>query len=81
MSILHQKNQYFKTKDKEEMIRDNERNFVEAPGISVDGPFKYMSKDQVEEVHKEITVRMEELEDSGLTRNELLYNEPDSLGI
>lgn len=38
----HQHNQYLVTEDKEEILRDNERNFVEAYE-SPQGPFKFMS--------------------------------------
>ena len=61
---------------KEELLRENERNFVEAAGSSVAGPFKYMSKEQVELIHEEIDERLQELEDTGLTRNEILFEDP-----
>ena len=34
--------------DQEELIRDNERNFIEGPSASVYGPLKYMSKEVVD---------------------------------
>ena len=57
------------------MIRENEKNLVEASSISVDGPFKYMSKARISEVHDEISERMEELQATGLTRNEILFDD------
>ena len=59
------------------MIRDNERNLIEGPTASVDGPFKYMSKERIDQIHLEIDERMEELEESGLTRNEILFDDPN----
>ena len=34
MTLLHQHNKYMATKDSEEMLRDNEKNFIEAAGMS-----------------------------------------------
>ena len=62
--------------DKEEMIRENERNFIEGPSQSVYGPFKYMSKETVDMIHEEIDERMQELEMTGLSRNEILFDDP-----
>ena len=66
------------TESKEELIRDNERQFIEASGISAKGPLKYMSKVDIDKVHEEIDVRMQELEDTGLSRNEILLDDPVS---
>ena len=60
--------------EKEERIRDNEINFV-AGYTAPDGPFKYMSQAAKEKVHQEIDERMQELEDTGLTRDEILFEE------
>jgi len=54
-------------------LRENERNFVDAYGSPV-GPFKWLTNDQIKKVHLEIDKRMEELEATGLTREELLYD-------
>ena len=43
-SLLHHHNQYMIPKDKEEAIRENERNFIEAY-LSPEGPNKWMSKE------------------------------------
>ena len=64
----------------EERIRDNEINYVggyQAP----DGPFKYMSKAAKDKIHQEIDVRMQELEDTGLTRDEILFEEQKGLKL
>lgn len=50
-------------------------HFVEGPNVSTDGPFKYMANDRIDHIHMEVDKRMQELEDSGLTRMEILYND------
>jgi hypothetical protein len=72
-SLLHQHNQYMTPKDKEVAVRENERNFVEAY-LSPEGPSKWMSKEDLEYVHSQLDRRMQELEDSGLTREEILHD-------
>lgn len=57
------------------MERDNELHFIEGPNVSADGPFKYMSEERIDHIHLEVDKRMQELEDSGLTRQEILYND------
>ena len=37
---------------------ENERNFIEASSASVDGPFKYLSAERIEQIHEEIDERM-----------------------
>jgi len=61
--------------DFEEIERDNELHFVEGPNVSTDGPFKYMSEERIDQIHLEVDKRMQELEDSGLSRQEILYND------
>lgn len=73
-SLLHQHNEYMPLgpDEREEMIRENEINYVEGyqgPG----GPLKYMSEEAKEKVHQEIDQRMQEIEDTGLTRSEILH--------
>ena len=36
---------------------------------------KWLSEKELEQIHVEIDERMQELEDSGLTREEILYDE------
>lgn len=36
---------------------------------------KYLSPDKINAIHVEIDTKMQELEDSGLTREEVLFNE------
>ena len=57
------------------MIRENERNFVEGTSASAEGPLKYMSSAQLDLIHEEIDDRMQELQDTGLTRNEILFDD------
>lgn len=57
------------------MLRENERNFIEGTSASAEGPFKYLSKERIAAIHDEIDVRMQELEDTGLTRNEILFED------
>lgn len=77
-SLLHKHNNYEKPiASKEDLLRDNEINFVEGPSASVDGPFKYMDKQRIDEIHLEIDERMSELSDSGLSRNEILFETPN----
>lgn len=59
--------------DKEEILRDNERNFIESAGSPL-GPIKYMVPEQLAKIHQQIDIKMQELEDSGLTREEILYD-------
>lgn len=56
------------------MHRENEKNFIEGYG-SPTGPFKFMKPSQIEQIHFEIDKKMQEMEESGLTREELLYNQ------
>lgn len=76
-SLLDKHNATTKPLDsKEEMIRDNEMNYVEGASSNVDGPFKYLSRERIEQIHLEIDTRMQELTESGLTRNEILFEDP-----
>lgn len=73
-TLLHQHNQYMPLgrEEREEMIRENEINYVQAyQGPS--GPLKYMSEEAKEKVHQELDLRMQEVEDTGLTRSEILH--------
>ena len=56
------------TESAEHLIRENERNFVEGAMIAADGPFKYLSREQVNAIHLDIDDRLRELEATGLTR-------------
>lgn len=57
-----------------EMIRQNEEKFAEG-WRTQEGPLKYMEMEQREAVHNEIDIRLKELEESGLTREEILFNQ------
>ena len=61
----------------EELIHfQNERRFIEGSSASVEGPFKYLTAERIQEIHDEISERMQELQDTGLTRNEILFDDP-----
>lgn len=55
------------------MERENEWNFVDAYHNPA-GPLKWMSWDEKDAIHSMIDVKMQELEDSGLTREEILHD-------
>lgn len=79
---MHQHNKYMSpdASEKEELLRENEMNYVSGY-LAADGPFKYMSDAAKEKVHMEIDERMQELEDTGLTRNEILYEEQKGIRL
>jgi len=75
--LLHHHNNYMTGKDNaEELIRENERNFIEGVSSNPDGPFKYLDKDVVNQVHNEVDERLRELEETGLSRQEILFDDP-----
>jgi ribosomal protein S18 len=55
---------------------DNVNTFAEGYK-SLSGPMKYMSKREKEAVHLEIDKKLQELEDTGLSREEILYDKPE----
>ena len=59
--------------EREEVSRENEKNFIEGY-LTPTGPFKYLGAEQISQIHTDIDYKMQELEDSGLTRDEILYN-------
>jgi hypothetical protein len=65
---------------REEQIRENEQNFAEGT-LTKEGPFKYLSAEERETVHHQIDLRMEELEESGLTREEILYDSTQGIPL
>jgi|LakMenEpi03Aug12_release.lakeMendotaPanAssembly.Ray.scaffolds.fasta_scaffold300994_1 hypothetical protein len=58
----------------EELIRDNELNFVQAYGTD-QGPLKYLTQDQKDLIHNQIDRMMEEIEATGLSRFEILHEQ------
>jgi hypothetical protein len=56
-----------------EKLRDNEKHQVDAYH-STEGPLKWMSKEEKEKVHSLVDAKMQEYEDSGLTRDEILHD-------
>ena len=54
--LLYQRNKFRPNEGSvEEIIRSNEKNFVEG-STSVEGPFKYMSADRIDQIHEEIDI-------------------------
>jgi ribosomal protein S18 len=45
------------------------------------GPIKFMTKEEKEKIHLEIDKRMTELESSGLSREEILFNRPEGFPL
>jgi hypothetical protein len=66
------------TEKREEIIRENEQNFVQGASTP-DGPLKYMDEVKKDQVHRQIDAKMRELEETGLTRMEILYGK--QLGV
>jgi len=44
--------------DIEQLYADNERNFIEGGTAAVEGPFKYLSVERVDQIHEEVDVRL-----------------------
>jgi hypothetical protein len=65
----------FESKTEEEKVRENEANFVDAYSRR-EGPKKYMSREEKEKIHNLIDEKMRELENTGLSREEILLNKP-----
>ena len=53
--------------EREEMVRENETNFTDAYQGPA-GPMKFMSDEAKEKVHLELDQRLQEIEDTGLSR-------------
>ena len=66
--------------EREEVNRENEKNFIEGY-LTPTGPFKYLEAEQIKQIHILIDQKMQELEDSGLTRDEILYNQQKGLPL
>jgi len=80
-SLLHKHKGYenmFKTKD--ENILSNKKIFAEGYK-DPKGPIKFMSKKDKEIIHLEIDRRIQELESSGLSREEILYDKPEGIPL
>lgn len=45
------------------------------------GPMKYMPRAEKEKIHQEIDKKMQEIEDSGLSREEILFNKPEGIPL
>ena len=72
--------EYLKHVDSEQYIRDNELNFVQGATANISGPRKYMNEKEKLKIHQDIDDRMQELEDTGLTRMEVLFDNMEGKG-
>ena len=66
--------------EKEEMIRENEINYGSGSS-SPYGPLKFMSADAKEKVNLAIDEKMQALEDTGLTKEEVLHERPGGIKL
>lgn len=74
--LLHQQNSFRPNEtDLEQIYQENERNFIEGATAAVEGPFKYLSAERVAQIHEDVDERLQELEETGLTRNEILFDD------
>lgn len=65
----------FESKTEDEKVRENEANFIDAYSRR-EGPKKYMSREEKQKIHNLIDEKMRELENTGLSREEILLNKP-----
>jgi ribosomal protein S18 len=80
-SLLHKHKGYeniLKTKDQAEL--NNKKIFADGYQ-DPKGPIKFMSKKEKETIHLEIDRRLQDLEDSGLSREEILYDQPEGIPL
>ena len=47
----------------------------------MEGPHKYLTEEEKIKVHQELDQRLQELEDTGLTRIELLFDDQSGKGV
>lgn len=73
-SLLNKHKRGYDFKSDETKIQENYDRFIDA--YSKAGPKYKLSKDEMNKIHEEIDLKMKELEDSGLSKEEILYNEP-----
>ena len=68
-------------------MKTNEEKAIENNNIFLDGlndpqgPMKFMSRVEKEKIHEEIDVRLQELEESGLSKEEILFNKPEGVPL
>ena len=80
-SLLHKHKGYENMlKSKGELEIANKKIFAEGYQ-DPKGPMKFMSKKEKETIHLEIDRRFQELEDSGLSREEILYDKPEGIPL
>lgn len=66
-------------KTEEQKENENFDTFVSA--YSKSGPKKLLTQEEKDRIHEEIDIKMNELESTGLSREEILYNKPDGLPL
>lgn len=64
----------------EQTIKQNYKSFEEGYK-SPSGPLKWMSQEEKEKVHLQIDLKLDELESTGLSREELLYDNPKNVRL
>lgn len=64
----------------EEKIRDNHMFYSDAYS-KMEGPKKWMTVEDKNKIHNEIDLRMEELEATGLTREEILFDQQKGIPL
>ena len=75
-SLLHHRDGLISNKSE----KDNELEYVQ--GFSdTQKPKKWMTQEEKDTVHHEVDIQMQQLEDSGLTRMEILFNEQKGLPL
>lgn len=67
-------------KSDQEIFQSNEANFIEGYRFPK-GPLKWMTEEDKRKVHDQIDFKMAQLERTGLSRDEILYNKPGGLPL
>jgi ribosomal protein S18 len=80
-SLLNKHSGYSRVfKDESEKKLEDDGKFIDGYHTQT-GPIKFMTREEKEKVHLEIDKKMRELEDSGLSRQEILFNEPEGIPL
>jgi ribosomal protein S18 len=67
-------------KKDQEIFQENEANFMEGYQAPK-GPLKWLSDKEKQKVHDQIDFKMAQLERTGLSRDEILYNKPGGIPL
>jgi ribosomal protein S18 len=80
-SLLNKHKGYSRVfKDEIEKELEDKAKFIDGYNTET-GPIKFMTREEKEKVHLEIDRKMRELEQSGLSRQEILFNEPEGIPL